>query len=105
MSVFVAADVLLKEVSMSKLGSQIIVHGKVQMVGFRHATAQKAQQLGLTGHAVNLANGDVEVHAFGDKATLDELILWLRHGPDSAQVNALEISTINVKRQAGFTTG
>ncbi len=90
---------------MSKLGSQIIVHGKVQMVGFRQATAQKALLLGLTGHALNLANGDVEVQAFGEKAILDELILWLRHGPESAQVNALEISTIDVKRQTGFTIG
>ncbi|MFT5881386.1 MAG: acylphosphatase [Moritella sp.] len=99
------SDVLLEEVPMSKRGSQVIVHGKVQMVGFRNATAQKAQQLGLTGHAFNLENGDVEVHAFGDKTMLDELILWLRHGPDSAQVNALEISTINVKRQTAFITG
>ena len=90
---------------MAKQGSQVIVHGRVQMVGFRHATAQKARQLGLFGHAFNLANGDVEVQAFGDKAAIDALILWLREGPDSAQVDALEISTIAATDSNSFITG
>jgi len=90
---------------MSQQGNQIIVHGRVQMVGFRYATAQQAQQLGLTGHALNLANGDVEVQAFGDKAELDKLIIWLREGPDAAQVDALEISSIDYKKLSRFTQG
>ena len=90
---------------MAKQGSQIIVHGKVQMVGFRHATAQKARQLRLFGHALNLVNGDVEVQAFGDKTAIDELILWLREGPDSAQVDALEISAIGISDSNSFITG
>lgn len=90
---------------MPQQGNQIIVHGKVQMVGFRYATVQQAQQLGLTGHAINLTNGDVEVQAFGDKTELDKLILWLREGPDSAQVDALEISSIDYKTVSSFTQG
>lgn len=88
---------------MSQQGNQIIVHGRVQMVGFRYATVQQALQLGLTGHAINLKNGDVEVQVFGDKTECDKLILWLREGPDSAQVDALEISALDYKKLATFT--
>ncbi|MDX2320976.1 MAG: acylphosphatase [Moritella sp.] len=90
---------------MSQEGNQIIVHGKVQMVGFRYATVQQALQLGLTGRATNLKNGDVEVQVFGDKTDRDKLILWLREGPDSAQVDALEISPLEYKKLASFTQG
>lgn len=86
-------------------GNQIIVHGRVQMVGFRYATVQQALQLGLTGHAINLNNGDVEVQVFGDKVDRDKLILWLREGPDSAQVDALEISALEYRVLASFTQG
>ncbi|PKH07005.1 acylphosphatase [Moritella sp. Urea-trap-13] len=90
---------------MSQEGNQIIVHGKVQMVGFRYATVQQALQLGLTGRAINLKNGDVEVQIFGDKTDRDKLILWLREGPEMAQVDALEISSVDYKKLAGFTQG
>ncbi|MFT5808599.1 MAG: acylphosphatase [Moritella dasanensis] len=86
-------------------GNQIIVHGRVQMVGFRYATVQQALQLGLTGHAINLKNGDVEVQVFGDKVDRDKLILWLRGGPDTAQVDALEISALEHKHLSSFTQG
>jgi acylphosphatase len=86
-------------------GNQIIVHGRVQMVGFRYATVLQAQQLGLTGHAINLKNGDVEVQVFGDKVNRGKLILWLREGPDSAQVDALEISALEYRALDSFTQG
>lgn len=90
---------------MSQQGNQVIVHGRVQMVGFRYATMQQAQHLGLTGHAINLKNGNVEVQVFGNKTDRDKLILWLRDGPDTAQVDALEISPIDYKKLASFTQG
>ena len=90
---------------MSQEGNQIIVHGRVQMVGFRYATVEQAEQLGLTGHAINPKNGDVEVQVFGDKTERDKLILWLREGPDAAQVDALEITAIDYKKLPNFTQG
>lgn len=90
---------------MLQQGNQIIVHGRVQMVGFRYATVQQALKLGLTGHATNLKNGDVEVQVFGDKVDRDKLIFWLRDGPDIAQVDALEISVLEYKHLRSFTQG
>ncbi|MCW8995162.1 MAG: acylphosphatase, partial [Psychromonas sp.] len=46
---------------MGNIGCKVIVSGKVQCVGFRYYTSREADKLGLSGHAKNLYNGDVEV--------------------------------------------
>ena len=80
--------------------------GKVQGVFFRDSTRQKAASLDITGHAVNLADGRVEVLACGDDQALGELESWLREGPDSAEVGQVERSDAKVdSRPARFTTG
>lgn len=43
----------------------IIVHGRVQGVGFRFSAQQKAVEYNLTGYVRNLANGDVELEVEG----------------------------------------
>lgn len=90
---------------MTLQGTRVIVHGTVQGVGFRYFTAQKAMHLGLTGHAINLPNGDVEVQAFGDADALEQLTLWLNHGPEMASVESIDVSPIAYKARSVFTTG
>ena len=63
------------------------INGRVQGVFFRDSTRQVAISLGLKGHAINLANGDVEVFACGDEHALDELASWLQKGPPLAVVS------------------
>jgi len=58
-----------------------IVHGRVQGVFFRAATRDHARHLGLKGTVRNLPNGDVEVYAQGDKATLERFVSMLENGP------------------------
>ncbi|MGB5671757.1 MAG: acylphosphatase, partial [Sedimenticolaceae bacterium] len=65
---------------------RFLVSGRVQGVWFRASTRQRAQELGLTGRAVNLADGRVEVIACGEPAALDALAAWLWHGPEMASV-------------------
>ncbi len=62
------------------------ITGRVQGVFFRESTRRVAEQLGITGHAINLSNGDVEVLACGDTAALDSLAEWLKNGPRMASV-------------------
>lgn len=51
----------------------IFVRGDVQGVGFRWWTRARALELGLVGHARNLADGRVEVVAQGDRADVESM--------------------------------
>ena len=63
------------------------IKGRVQGVWFRDNTRKIAESLGLSGHAINLNDGSVEVLACGDEAAIDQLAEWLRDGPRMARVD------------------
>lgn len=67
-----------------------LVSGRVQGVFFRASTRARALELGLRGHAKNLPDGRVEVVACGVAGMLDELEIWLRHGPPLAKVSGVD---------------
>jgi acylphosphatase len=75
---------------MSDVSLHVIVHGRVQGVGFRYFVVQRARALGLSGTARNLADGTVEVYAEGERAALAELERDLRRGPQAADVTRVE---------------
>lgn len=81
------------------------VTGRVQGVWFRESTRRVAAQLGITGHAVNLPDGSVEVLACGEPDALDRLAAWLRQGPPMAQVADVAVETLDMARPERFTTG
>jgi len=70
--------------------TRLIVHGRVQGVGFRWATVERARRLGLAGWARNLPDGSVEVVAEGPADTVEALRTWCEHGPPSARVTRIE---------------
>ncbi len=65
------------------------VRGRVQGVGFRWWVRARALELGLTGHAANLADGRVEVVAEGDRDRCERLLTLLGRGPASAEVTGV----------------
>ena len=65
----------------------LVVVGRVQGVGFRYATARKAQALGLTGTVRNRHDGTVEVVAEGQPEVLRQLVVWSHEGPALARVD------------------
>lgn len=69
----------------------MLVRGRVQGVGFRWHTRDRAQALALHGWVANLDDGRVEVSITGDAASVDQMLAWLRRGPASAHVEALAI--------------
>lgn len=81
------------------------VSGRVQGVWFRESTRREARRLGLTGHAINLPDGTVEVLAAGDMAALDELETWLHRGPPMARVTNVESRETAVTDKVDFTVG
>lgn len=69
----------------------IFVSGRVQKVGFRFFTRQKAQRLGLTGWVRNRTDGRVEVEATGEKEKIDQFLDWLYQGSPLAKVDDVEV--------------
>ncbi len=84
--------------------ARFIVTGKVQGVFFRASTRERALRLGLTGHAKNLANGNVEVVASGSREAVDELDAWLHHGPPAACVENVRREPLPEQSWRGFKT-
>ena len=77
----------------------------MQGVWFRDSTRREAEQLGITGHALNLDNGDVEILACGSQEALDDLCVWLHRGPPLARVSAVDQREAEYQELAGFTIG
>ena len=81
------------------------VIGRVQGVWFRASTRREAQPLGITGHAVNLSDGSVEVLACGEAESLERLKEWLRRGPPGARVDRLHCEAVEAHSPGSFSTG
>jgi acylphosphatase len=64
----------------------VIVRGRVQGVGFRDATQDRAIELRLIGWVRNLTDGSVEVYARGDADAVSAMRGWLASGPPMARV-------------------
>lgn len=88
-----------------RTGRLFTVKGRVQGVFFRDSTRQVAESLGLTGYAVNLPDGDVEILACGDTAALDQLEAWLHDGPRMAAVVEVVANDTEFRELRGFSTG
>jgi len=84
---------------------QFIVTGRVQGVFFRVSARDVAVRLGLSGHAINLPDGGVEVLACGDPHTIAELERWLATGPPMASVSGVESIEIECAEPLQFTVG
>jgi acylphosphatase len=55
-------------------------------VFYRATCVSKAEALGLTGFARNLADGRVEILACGDDAAVDAFVAWLWEGSPASKV-------------------
>ncbi|TPW70768.1 acylphosphatase [Schumannella sp. 10F1B-5-1] len=81
-----------------------VVTGRVQGVGFRWATLETAERLGLAGWVRNRADGSVELEAQGSPAALDQLRAFLAEGPSWARVDGVAVEERAVREgDAGFT--
>lgn len=69
----------------------VLIRGDIQGVGFRHHTAKKARELGLSGFVRNLPHGSVEIVAEGETAKVEELLVFCRRGPPMATVTEVVV--------------
>ncbi|MBH0229496.1 acylphosphatase [Halobacillus yeomjeoni] len=71
----------------------MIVHGRVQGVGFRATAKQIADQLNIQGWVKNKSDGTVEIDAEGESDHLSHFIDQLNQGPSPfAKVSAIDIT-------------
>ncbi|GHB09482.1 acylphosphatase [Salinicola rhizosphaerae] len=90
---------------MSHRTIKALVSGRVQGVSYREHVRQQAQRWGITGHAINLADGRVEVIASGESTAIAELIDALWQGSPAANVIGVEVEDATFAAPADFTTG
>ena len=81
------------------------IKGRVQGVFFRASTRRVAESLGLTGYAINLPDGAVEVLACGTDDAVERLGDWLQQGPEMARVDNVSVEAIEIDVPDGFQTG
>ncbi len=77
------------------IGTNIIVKGLVQGVGFRYFVFNRANRLNLKGYVKNLESGEVEIEVEGNRSLIEEFIVELKTGPRFAKVTDLLINWKN----------
>ncbi|MEV1024030.1 acylphosphatase [Streptomyces sp. NPDC050264] len=66
------------------------VRGRVQRVGFRWFTRARAMEIGgLSGFALNLEDGRVQVVAEGQRSACQQLLDWLHDGDTPGRVDGV----------------
>ncbi|EGZ77740.1 Acylphosphatase [Neurospora crassa] len=80
-----------------------LAHGRVQGVFYRKFTANRAQELNLTGWVRNRSDEKVEGEAQGDETSVAQLIKDLKKGPTHALVSKLDVEDRElVDGESGF---
>lgn len=69
-----------------KTRAHVFVSGIVQGVGYRFATLDAANQMGVSGWVRNLPDDRVEAVFEGTKAAIENMIRWCHEGPPAAVV-------------------
>jgi acylphosphatase len=70
---------------------RIIVHGRVQGVGFRFSVARAAEIRGVAGWAGNRVDGTLEAVFEGEPEAVDSLVRFSELGPRGAKVDRVEV--------------
>lgn len=69
---------------------EVLVHGRVQGVGYRIFAAREADRNGIVGWVANQAGGTVRALGEGAEAQLRTWLSALRRGPEGGTVSAVD---------------
>jgi acylphosphatase len=73
---------------------RLVVHGRVQGVGFRFAACDAAAECPVTGWVRNLPDGSVEIVAQGTADAVARMTAWAHRGPRHATVDRVDLETM-----------
>lgn len=82
---------------------QIIIHGRVQHVGFRYSTHEQAIKIGINGFVMNKPDGTVYIEAEATQELLDRFLIWCHKGPGWSKVTKVEVIDQPLMHYDGFT--
>ncbi|MCK5879770.1 MAG: acylphosphatase [Holophagae bacterium] len=80
----------------------LIVHGRVQGVGFRYFAATVAVRHKIMGFVRNCGNGTVEVDAEGSEEALQSFLAEIRRGPSYGHMEQIEETLLPPKGYISF---
>jgi acylphosphatase len=81
---------------------RLIVHGRVQGVGFRWAIARAAESRGVSGWVTNRADGTVEAVLEGEPEAVESVVRLSRDGPRGARVERVDVAEEEPEALRGF---
>lgn len=82
---------------------RLVVHGRVQGVGFRDAVRSEAEAAGVSGWVRNCSDGSVEAHLEGDDEALERVVSFAGEGPHGADVERVERHEADSEGASGFS--
>ncbi len=80
----------------------LIVHGRVQGVGFRYFAATVAVRRNIMGFVRNCIDGTVEIDAEGTEESIQSFLAEIRRGPGYGHVDHVEETSLQVKGYRSF---
>lgn len=81
---------------------RVVVHGRVQGVGFRISLASRARARDVGGWVSNRGDGTVEAVLEGEDAAVEALVEWCRSGPRGAAVTRVDVHDEQPEGQSSF---
>jgi len=81
--------------------AHLVIRGRVQGVFFRGSMQDEAERLGAAGWVRNRRDGSVEAEVEGERAPVEALIAWARHGPSGARVDDVTVEWLPPRGERG----
>ena len=81
---------------------RVLIHGRVQGVGYRDWMLRQAQRLGVHGWVRNRMDGAVEALVAGEEAAVQALLSACRRGPPLARVDDITEDFAEPPADPGF---
>ena len=82
---------------MAVIAKQIIVHGRVQGVGFRYFVHDAGKRLGLVGNVRNCPDSTVEIVVEGEAGRIADFVKQVERGPALSRVQRIEVLEMPVQ--------
>lgn len=81
----------MQNTAMGATRRRLVIHGRVQGVGFRESLRREALRCALRGWVRNRTDGTVEALLEGPEDAVDRVTAWARRGPPAARVDRVDL--------------